>query len=336
MMKTGHATIEHSAVGDIPAIILVAGNYRAAICPGMGANCFLLEHEGASLLRRPPSFAVFRENPNVFGLPLLFPPNRIRGGKFTFQGRSYSLPVNEAGRGHHIHGFLSSAPFAPFGAQVDDDSCRLSFAYEATKDAPYSTFPHAFRIVLGYSLDAREGLAQRLEVENRSDSEMPLGLGFHSAFNCPFLPETSAGDYRLRLGVSREILLDPASIIPTGGVLRESELISTLNGEGIPPQGGALSNHFRGAEELPREARLVHVPSGRSIAYRVDSLFAFWTLWNQGGDKNFVCAEPQTWMIDAPNSILPPEESGFRALAPGQSIALTSTIRATAAREEQA
>jgi aldose 1-epimerase len=349
---TAPAGIERGTVGDIPAIILRAGAYSAAICPAMGANCFRLEYEGASLLRTPPSFAVFHENPNVFGMPLLFPPNRIRGGKFVFQGRTYSLPVNEEARGHHIHGFLSSTLFrtledelavAPGSIQSSTvpiqagASCRAAFSFEATKDSPYSSFPHAFRVELSYSLDSNEGLSQRLKVENRGDSDMPLGLGFHTAFNCPFIPGTAPGDYRLRLAVSSEILLDPETIIPTGKSVSGNELIAALRGEGIPPQGRALSSHFRGSREAsPREAVLSHVPTGRSIIYRVDPIFAFWTLWNQGGDRAFVCPEPQTWMIDAPNSALPPEESGFRFLAPGESIALTSTIRVIQAREENA
>ena len=31
----------------------------------------------------------------------------------------------------------------------------------------------------------------------------------------------------------------------------------------------------------------------------------------------YVCPEPQTWTIDAPNSSLPPEISGFDAIAKG-------------------
>ena len=322
---SGAATIEKTSVNGIPAIRLHAGGYAASICPSMGANCFQLERGGASFLRTPPSFEVFRENPNVYGLPLLFPPNRIRGGKYQFQGREYRLPVNEIERGNHIHGFLSSAEFSLLGAETAGDACRTAFAYEATREAPYSSFPHEFRVVLSYSLDGR-GLTQRLEVENRSDSDMPIGLGFHAAFNCPFLPLTSPDEYRLQLPVSEELLLDGATFIPTGEVSQANHLISALCGEGVRPQGGAISSHFRGERDSPGRAVLSHVPSGRAIAYEADPLFAFWMVWNQGGDKGFICPEPQTWMVDAPNSALLPEENGFRALHPGASIVLRSTL----------
>jgi len=336
---SGAARIEKTSVNGIPAIRLSAAGYTASICPSMGANCSQLERGGASFLRTPPSFEVFRENPNVYGLPLLFPPNRVRGGKYRFQGREYRLPVNEIERGNHIHGFLSSAEFSLLGAETGcavagggdgsgtaaSDSCSAAFAYEATREAPYSSFPHEFRVVLSYSLDGR-GLTQRLEVENRSDSDMPIGLGFHAAFNCPFLPRTSPDEYRLQLPVSEELLLDGSTFIPTGGVVYTNPLIAALCGEGVRPQGSAISSHFRGERGRPGRAVLSHIPSGRAIAYETDLLFAFWMVWNQGGDKGFICPEPQTWMVDAPNSALPPDESGFRALRPGESIVLKSTL----------
>lgn len=331
---SGAATIEKTNVNGIPAIRLHAGGYAASICPSMGANCFQLERGGASFLRTPPSFEVFRENPNVYGLPLLFPPNRVRGGKYRFQGREYRFPLNEIERGNHIHGFLSSAEFSLLSAETGvatgggtaaGDACRAVFVYEATREAPYSSFPHEFRVILSYSLSGG-GLVQRLEVENRSDSDMPIGLGFHVAFNCPFLPRTSPDEYRLQLPVSEELPLDGSTFIPTGEVLRSSHLISALRGEGARPQGSAISSHFRGERGRPGRAVLSHVPSGRAIAYEADPLFAFWMVWNQGGDKGFICPEPQTWMVDAPNSALPPGESGFRALRPGTSIVLISTL----------
>ena len=42
-------------------------------------------------------------------------------------------------------------------------------------------------------------------------------------------------------------------------------------------------------------------------------------LWNGGGGQGFICPEPQSWLVDAPNLSLPPQTSGFTALAPGQS-----------------
>jgi aldose 1-epimerase len=310
-------------VGDIPAIRLEAGGYAAAICAELGANCFLLEHDGASFLRMPPSFETFRRDCNLYGMPLLFPPNRIRDGAYRFQGRDYRLPINEPERGNHIHGFLSGTPFVLAGERIGGDTCEAVFSYEASAKAPYPGFPHDFRVTLSHSLGP-EGLVQRLRVENLGAADMPLGLGFHTAFNAAFLPGSQAEDYRLHLTASRQIPLAPDRFLPAGEEIADNELLRALRGNGLPPQGSAISCHLRGAS--PGEALLEHLPSGRALAYRVDPRCKFWTLWNQGGGKGFICPEPQTWIIDAPNSPLLPGESGFAALAPGEEAILVSSL----------
>ena len=324
------ANISRSNVGDIPAVRLEAGGYVAAICPDLGANCFLLERDGASFLRIPPSLETFRRERNVYGMPLLFPPNRIRDGAYRFQGRDYRLPINEPERGNHIHGFLSSAPFSFAGERAGGDACEAIFSYEASAEAPYPAFPHAFRVTLAYSLGP-QGVVQRLTVKNLGETDMPLGLGFHTAFNAAFLPGSRAEDYRLRLTVSRQIPLSPERFLPAGDEIADNGLLRALRGDGLPPQGAAISCHLRGAAAglpaaEPGEARLTHLPSGRALVYKTDPRCRFWTLWNQGGDKGFICPEPQTWIIDAPNSPLPPEESGFAALAPGAETTLVSSL----------
>lgn len=313
-------------VGDIPAIRLEAGGYAAAICAELGANCFLLEHDGASFLRMPPSFETFRRDCNLYGMPLLFPPNRIRDGSYRFQGRDYRLPINEPERGNHIHGFLSETPFVLSGERLGSDTCEAIFSYVASAGTPYSSFPHEFRVILSYSLGPG-GLVQRLAVKNLGGTDMPLGLGFHTAFNAAFLPGSRTEDYRLRLTVSRQIPLAPDRFLPAGEEIADNELLRSLRGDGLPPQGLAISCHLRGAAPgAPGEAILEHQPSGRALVYRVDPRYKFWTLWNQGGGKGFICPEPQTWIIDAPNSPRPPEESGFAALAPGEETILVSSL----------
>lgn len=327
----GQGRISLARIRGIPAVVLEAGGYRAAVCPDMGANCFLLERGEASFLRAPPDWTGFRAKPNVYGMPLLFPPNRIRAGTYDFRGRTYSLPINEPERGHHIHGFLSSTPFEVLRSSNGHDSCGMTFGFRATKGTPYLNFPHEFRIELEYGLGPG-GLSQRLSVWNEGDSAMPTGLGFHTALNCPFLPGTGAEDYLLRLSVGEQILLDPDTIIPTGSVAETNSLILGLREGSLKPQTGPLSAHFRGAgaKAAPRlgagEAVLLHAPSGRALRYSVDPRFGFWTLWNGGGNAGFVCPEPQTWTIDAPNSPLPPAESGFFALPPGGSLTLDSNL----------
>ena len=53
-------------------------------------------------------FADNPTSPGRNGTPILFPfPNRIRDGKYTFEGKSYEIPVGT--KVHAIHGFAIAA-----------------------------------------------------------------------------------------------------------------------------------------------------------------------------------------------------------------------------------
>ena len=75
------------------AVEFSKGDYAALLVPDMGANLVRLAdtRRGIEILRAPAGDEVeeFRRRPHVFGLPILFPPNRIADGQYTFDGRTY-------------------------------------------------------------------------------------------------------------------------------------------------------------------------------------------------------------------------------------------------------
>ncbi|MDF2959449.1 MAG: Aldose 1-epimerase [Paenibacillus sp.] len=64
-------------------------------------------------------------------------------------------------------------------------------------------------------------------------------------------------------------------------------------------------------------AELIDTARNISLVYEVDPEFAHWTLWNDDGQSGFICPEPQTRAINAPNVLLPDEVTGFQFLTPG-------------------
>ena len=67
-------------------IELKSNNYRAKINLSRGANCISLKNTeyNGDILREPDYDNL--DNPYLYGMPILFPPNRISGGKFEFEG----------------------------------------------------------------------------------------------------------------------------------------------------------------------------------------------------------------------------------------------------------
>ena len=79
------------------AVEFSKGDYTALVIPEIGANLVRLCHTGlgAEILRTPAADEIetFRRRPQVFGMPLLFPPNRIADGRYEFDGRTYRFPI---------------------------------------------------------------------------------------------------------------------------------------------------------------------------------------------------------------------------------------------------
>ena len=81
----------------LQAVEFSKGDYTALLVPSVGANLVRLANTrlGAEILRTPAADEVetFLGRPQVFGLPVLFPPNRIEDGRYTFDGRTYQYPI---------------------------------------------------------------------------------------------------------------------------------------------------------------------------------------------------------------------------------------------------
>src|SRR6266498_814440 len=79
------------------------------------------------------------------GNPILFPfPNRVKGGAYTFEGKSYQLDINETARGNHIHGLVSGKAWTLEDAGASERegawqraSCRLDSDQQIARQYPF-------------------------------------------------------------------------------------------------------------------------------------------------------------------------------------------------------
>lgn len=310
---------EETVWRGMAAVKLTGGGYEAVIIPAFGANCVSLRHlpTGTDILRSPADEQALAGGVNVYGLPLLFPPNRVRDGRFTFGGREYVFPVNEPARGNHIHGMLSSAPFTRVKAGPEDRA-HVSFAYRATDAAPYLAFPHAFTVVRAYALDGR-GLAASVTFRNDSAETMPFGTGVHAA-----LALRSDAAYTLRVPALRHWPVDPVRMLTRGDTVSDGCVLDPLRA-GVDPVNGPLSIQL----ECEPGAPIVLSDGKTRVTCVYDEKMPFVMLWNGGGRSGFVCPEPETCAADAAN--LPnAAAAGWSSLAPGEE--RTFTLRFSAGR----
>ena len=298
-------------------------DWRAELVLSLGANLTRLTHlaSGLDILRFPPSMAELREKPEVWGIPALFPPNRIDAGRFAMDGRSYAFPVNDVERGNHMHGFLSRRPWELGTAR--ESSVTALFRHGPERDS-FAYFPHKFRFELSYEF-APNLVTQRAKVVNLGPEPMPFGLGFHTAFRLPFGPATpeALAQCNVKVAMERRSWEVSDRILPTGASLPLPP-DQDWPGEGVNPSGKAISLH---APAAAGRSAILESPADRArVVYTVDDAFGHWMLWNHGGGKAFFCPEPMTWMVDAPNLKLPPAVTGLRSLGPGGGRTLVSSI----------
>ena len=174
------------------AVSLRAGQYEALVVPSLGANVLqLLYHDreqGRTLdiLRTPDQAQTLLNDPYAYGIPVLFPANRIAGGCFTHDGITYRFPQNYP-NGVHIHGVLHGYNW-PL-AEVRSSPNEAAAVLEASTDDPRlrESFPIDLTIRLECIL-SRDGLLQRFILDNRSPVTMPFGVAYHTAFRASLNP----------------------------------------------------------------------------------------------------------------------------------------------------
>lgn len=305
-----------------PAVFLQAGKYEAVMLPGLGGNLISFrDHEsGYRFLREPAEgeMEAFKSNPGVYGIPVLYPPNRYEDGMFPWKGEVYRLPVNEEATGNHLHGFLHTNAW-----QIEEYGQTGHESYvtvKATVDAEHETYqylPFTFTVKLKYTL-SEDGLSQHILIRNDGEQEMPCLLAFHTAINAPFAPGSEAKDYKAKVTIGQRWALNER-MLPTGAYqpLTKEEL--KLQGEGVNPFYAPMDNHYTAVPQNGRNRmELTDTKLGATLVYDVGTSYKQWMIWNNGATEGFFCPEPQINLVNAPKVDLPADAIGLFSLAPGE------------------
>ena len=148
-------------------IAIEQNGWRAVIAPELGGNVICLQYKGADVYVPLTDMAQREENPYLQGSPILLPANRTKGGRFTFEGREYTLPVNEPYTGAHLHGLVHLQPFTT--AEQTDNAVTLHFENNG------EVYPFPFALQVCYKI-AGNAFEQHYTVKNTGSTSMPLPL----------------------------------------------------------------------------------------------------------------------------------------------------------------
>lgn len=150
----------------------------------------------------------YRENPKSMGMTVGRVANRISDGRFTLDGRSWTLPRNSGP--NTIHGGPDG-----FGSRLwhmEPDGERAITLTLASGHLDQG-FPGALAVSVRLTLD---GAALTWEMEARPDRPTPVNLCQHLYFN--LAGQGSIRDHRFRIAAEHYTPVDAATL-PTGEIL---------------------------------------------------------------------------------------------------------------------
>lgn len=259
----------------------------AEIAPERGANIDRL------LLNGRPVYRVGdpAEDPCLQGSPMLMPANRTYQGRFTFEGQSYQLPLNEPVNNAHLHGCIYRQNFEIKKAEED----RVTLAFENKGEA----YPFPFSLEVTYI--AAEAFEQRYTITNTGKTAMPLTFGLHTTFAEP-------ENFSVPLAGCQQ---KDAHHIPTGRYVplnqQEQNYVTGSRSKGL-----VISGYYAAGGHTARIGELI---------YEVSPNFDHWILFNGLGERGFLCVEPQCGAVDGLNN------GRCTVLQPGEKITLWTKVR---------
>lgn len=273
---------------------LKSSGYTAIINATNGANCISLRHKNFPRgILREPNYEKGIDNPYLYGSPILFPVNRIENGTFNFNGQVYTFPINEKNTNCHLHGNLHQKEFTVIEQTENSITCY----YEEKSRVG---FLHDYAITINYTL-SDQGLLQIVTVKNLSDSEMPCMLGFHTTFS---VKENCS----IKTQIDKEIERNMNNYLPTERVLPlDSDGKNLLNGTFTPK---TLSKHYLAGGDT---AEIFFPDEKVKVVYEYDKKYLYRLIY---ASQDFICLEPQTCVVNAPNLNGELKNSGFISIKP--------------------
>jgi aldose 1-epimerase len=319
---------EERRFGSWTSAVLVledeTGSARAEVLPDVGFNCWRWQAvvEGQRLDVLFGELQHFALNvPTRSGIPILFPfPNRIRAGRFTWEGRDYQLPPNDPGNKNAIHGFACRRAWRVIAQGSDDQSAWVTGEFHAAADAPEtrSLWPADYRLRVTYRLAATR-LRLEAEVDNPDQVALPFGLGYHPYFRVPFVVGGAAEDCTILVPARELWQLQECLPAGTRSAPDAARDLTTPRSFGELTLDDALTDlpATPGADGLCPRGELRAGPQGLRLEVRASEAFGQVVVFTPGNRQAF-CIEPYTCITDAINLEKRGLDTGLLVLPPGE------------------
>ncbi|HEX6984035.1 MAG TPA: aldose 1-epimerase [Planctomycetaceae bacterium] len=305
--------MEHLTLTDLDS------GSTARIAVAFGFNCYefvaALGGRRVDVIASQPEFVERGEKPSRSGIPILFPfPNRIKGGRFVWDGREYVLPKDRVGYNldNAIHGFCLDRPWRVTRRTANGATGEFRLSRDAAECR--DCWPADFVIEVRYEV-LGPALRCDVRVTNPDAVPLPFGFGTHPYFKLPLAGDSRFEDCLVQApAAERYELIDN---LPTGRTVPAEETIDLR--EGVALGGLKLDDVYTGLSYEPHGlvTRVVDPKAGLEVVQTCDRSFRELVLltpfWAQA-----VCVEPYTCTTDAIHLQEQGFDAGLRVLKPGE------------------
>lgn len=272
------------------------GDYSAVVTE-LGATLRTLKYQGQDLIASfDPDGTIPCNNGNV----LVPYPNRIEDGQYTFQGRSYSVPIDEHERMNSIHGFGYRYYWKL--ELLTESSVTLAW-----RVPDLSGYPFDLLVSVTYALD-ENGLTMTTTATNMGDEPAPWAFGIH-----PWLAngrqgrgddiQNDNGMCSLSIPCRTHIIADPDRLLPIG---REPVQDQTDLRQGICLEGQSFDDAWTDVEggDDGTSAAIFTRPDGIQVQLWGDETIKAWQVCTGTGFEASmrpagVAVEPMTAYANA-------------------------------------
>ena len=311
---------------DVKCVKMCSGKYECIIAPSMGA-AVLRFHDFENDIEvfrydKKVSADTINEMRQIWGLPTMYLPNRLDGGKLKTADGFYQFPINETNKGNYLHGWVFNREHEIECYSTQGNKCVLVTSYSFNQnDEMYDCFPLDFKLSYTFTL-SEKGLLQEIYLTNNSDKILPVSISTHTCFNAPMCKNGSESSMRISVPIGKRCELNERCI-PTEKLIELNDWDLEYKHGTKVPTGQALNDDMYTAEMNTVNGKpfygsiITDTSNGHSIYNEVSKEFKFWNMWNDNGDKGYFCVEPMTAMINAPNLNLPNDVSGYHELHKG-------------------
>ena len=157
-------------------LTLALGDTELVLAPGVGGSIAAFRWRGRDVMRPATTAALAARDPlGMAAFPLVPYSNRIRRGRFDWDGRRVILPLNVA-EPNSLHGTGWQSPWSASG--VTATAARLTYVHVA------GAWPWDFVATQDFVVQP-SGIDWVIAVTNHGPTPMPAGLGLHPYFANP-------------------------------------------------------------------------------------------------------------------------------------------------------